>query len=108
LPPGGSAPSRAAVPTHPLDRQPLQGRPAVGRVPLLTGGDQGRHEPAGPQELAPEARGDPTALLGRGQSEIERGSGRERRAVVYALAALPADVVEEPGDGVVGEREQRL
>src|SRR5439155_24915085 len=75
---------------------------------LLTGSDQGRHEPAGPQELAPEARGDPTALLGHGQSEIERGSGRERRAVVYALAALPADVAEEAGDGVVGEREQRL
>src|SRR2546422_4559433 len=33
-----------------------QGGPAVGRVPLLTGSDQGRHEPAGPRTRARGAR----------------------------------------------------
>src|SRR2546422_5368829 len=45
-------------------------------------------------------------LLGRGEPEIERRRGRQRRAVRHALAALPADVVEESADGIIRGREQ--
>src|SRR3989449_9384057 len=38
---GGSGQGGAAVAANPLDRQPLQGRPPVGGVRLLTRGDEG-------------------------------------------------------------------
>src|SRR6266581_4886598 len=63
----------AAVAAHALDRQPFEGWPAVGSIPLLTRGDQRRDESAGLQELPLEARRDRPTLLGSREPEIQRG-----------------------------------
>src|SRR5256885_16121361 len=80
---------------HSFDRQPLQGRPPVGRIPLLTRSDEGRDEPTGLQEIPLQPGGDRATLLRSGEPEAQRGRSRERGAVGHALPAPPADVVEE-------------
>src|SRR5207253_922383 len=86
--------------------QPFQGRPSIGGVPLLTGGGQRRDEAARLQELALEARGDRATLLRSGETEVQGGRGRQRRAVRYALALAPPNVVEESAGGIIRGREQ--
>src|SRR2546422_7378908 len=58
------------------------------------------------QKIALQPGGDRATLLGRGEPEIERRRGRKRRAVRHAIAALPADVVEESTDGIICGRQQ--
>src|SRR5205809_481083 len=69
----GSGQVGAAVAANPLDRQPLQGRPPVGGVPLLTRGDERRYEPARLQEVPLQPRSYRATLLGGGEPKIERG-----------------------------------
>src|SRR5213594_2120598 len=45
----------AAVAPHSFDREPLERRPAVGRVPLLSGGDLRGHEATGTKEFLLES-----------------------------------------------------
>src|SRR6185437_16549963 len=97
---------RATVAAHPLDRQPFQGRPSVGGIPLLTRGDQRRDEAAGLQELPLEARRDRTALLGGGESKIQRGRGRQGGPVRHARPAAPPQVVKEPPGGIIRRGQQ--
>src|SRR5207245_11693998 len=45
-------------------------------------------------------------LLGSGESEIQRGRGRQRWAVRHALAVAPPNVVEESAGGIIRGRAQ--
>src|SRR5437667_3970747 len=103
---GGSGQVGAAVAANPIDRQPFQGRPSVGGVPLLTRGDERRYEPAGPQEVSLQPGSYRPTLLGGGEPKVERGGGGDRSPVRDALAAPPTDVIEEPGVGIICRREQ--
>src|SRR4029077_2261123 len=60
---GGISQIRATVASHALDRQPFQGRPSVGGIPLLTRSDQRRDETARLQELALEPCRDRATLF---------------------------------------------
>ena len=86
---------RAAVAAHPFDREPLERRPAVRRVPLLAGRNGGGDETTGLEKLALQAGGDVPALIGRRDSEVERCRRRQRRTVADFFAGSPAHVPEE-------------
>ncbi len=103
---GGVGEVATAVAPHSLDGEPHERGPPVGGVPLLARHERGRDEAAGLQEFALQARGRRASLFRRGESEVQRGRGRERRAVGDAGAAAPADVEEEPARGIPGGGEQ--
>src|SRR2546421_11284093 len=105
---GGIAEAGAAVAANPLDRQPLERRPAVGGVPLLTRGDQGRDKPAGLQEIALQARGDGTSLLRRRQPKVQRSGGSQGGTVRHALARPPPHIVEESACRIIRSEERRV
>src|SRR2546429_8840496 len=104
-PRGGYGQIRPAVPARSLDREPLERRPAVRRVPLLAGRNGGGDETTGLEKLALQAGGDVPALIGRRDSEVERCRRRQRRTVTDFFAGSPAPVPEEilflhPEDGL--------
>src|SRR6266581_1046920 len=98
---------RPPVAAHPLDRQPLERRPPVGGVPLLSRRDQRRYESARLQEVPLQPRRHRPALLRRGEAEVQRSRRRNGGAIRHPRAALPAHVVEESRGGIVRGREQR-
>ena len=93
---GGDPDCADPDPAQTLDRDQLQRRPAVRRIPLTAGGLRAGEQSAGRFE-AIEIAGDAPRLIGRGDSGPQR---IERRGELVRPPPLGLDVVVEVQPGV--------